>query len=140
MGKRKLKLKFDFISSEILSAKPRKQRINFILQKVKDGTILVTDCVMSPEEEMELIKETMRRVDYGFPGIEVASLKKEEKGLRKILETLIDQSERLLNMIKRIRGEEEVKRVKEGITLIGPARYIKRIKKDAKSFSIITGV
>ncbi|MEM5867609.1 MAG: DUF2073 domain-containing protein, partial [Candidatus Aenigmatarchaeota archaeon] len=76
-----MKLKFDFISSAILESKPRDKRINFILSKVKDGTILVTDGVMSPEEEMELIRETMRRVDDGFPGIEVASLKKPVSGL-----------------------------------------------------------
>ena len=68
------KFKMDFVSSETLNDKPQDKRIGFILSKVSDGSILVTDGVLKPEEEMELIKETMRKVDDGFPGIEVPGL------------------------------------------------------------------
>jgi len=134
------KLKFDFISAEVLNSKPKRQRINFILNKIKDGTILVTDCVMKPEEEMELIKETMRRVDRGFPGIEVASMRREERGWRRVLQILNEQGERLIEFIGKLRGKEVKTKLREGITLIGPARYIKKVKKNTKSFSVITGV
>ena len=92
-------LKFDFVSSNVLEDKPKDKRISFILNKVKDGTILVTDAVMNPNDEMDLIKETMRRVDDGFPGTEVCSLKKQTKGVQSVLERVIDQKERFQNLI-----------------------------------------
>lgn len=136
-----MKLKFDFISSAILESKPRDKRINFILSKVKDGTILVTDGVMSPEEEMELIRETMRRVDDGFPGIEVASLKKPVSGLARLIEKFSEQKDRVKLFFASLRGEKKVfTSLKTGLTLIGPAKYIKKIKKNPNSFSILTEV
>jgi hypothetical protein len=134
-------LKFDFVSSAILEEKPKDKRIDFILNKVKDGTILVTDGVLKPEEEMDLIRETMRRVDAGFPGIEVASLKKPTKGFQAFLEKLTEHKERFQNLIAGLTGSvQEKTSLKVGLTFIGPARYIKKIKKNPNSFSILAGV
>jgi len=133
-----MKLKFDFVSSTTLDDKSRDKRIAFILNKVKDGTILVTDAVLHPDEEMDLIKETMRRVDDGFPGIEVASLKKEVKGIMSVVEKFSDQTVR---MQKFFTGKlPEKTSLKTGLTLIGPAKYIKKVKKNPNSFSVLTGV
>jgi len=138
MIRKKLKLKFDFVSSEILEKKSKKNRIKFILNKVKDGTILVTDGVMRPEEEMDLIKETMRKVDNGFPGIEVCSLKKELKGFRGFLDKLSDQATKIQSMLTGKPPEKT--KLKEGINLIGPARFIKKIKRNPDSFSVLAGL
>ena len=88
------KMKMDFVSSAVLDDKTRNNRISFILNKVRDGTILVTDGVLKPDEEMDLIRETMRRVDDGFPGIEVCSLKKQTKGAQLLLSDLQNTSKR----------------------------------------------
>ena len=128
-----MKLKMDFISSGKLNGKAGNKRIDYILGKVRDGSILVMDGVMKPEEEMNLIKETMRRVDDGFPGIEVCSLKKELKGLKLVFDRLSDGKERLWNWISR----KEESELKTGITLIGPAKLIKKIKKNPDSFSVL---
>ena len=136
-----MKLKFNFISSVILDGKPLNKRISFILNKVKDGTILVTDGVMKPDEEMALIKETMRRVDTGFPGIEVASLKKPTKGLQRVLEDVTDQSDKVRKYLSILTGTKmKTSSLKTGLTLIGPAKYIKDIKKNPNSFSVLTEV
>lgn len=136
-----MKLKFNFISSAILDGKPLNKRISFILNKVKDGTILVTDGVMKPDEEMALIKETMRRVDTGFPGIEVASLKKPTKGIQKVVEGMTDQSDRIKKYLSILTGTKmKTSSLKTGLTLIGPAKYIKDIKKNPNSFSVLTEV
>jgi len=137
-----MKLKFDFISSSTLEEKSKKSRINFILNRVKDGTILVTDGVMKPEEEMELIKETMRRVDDGFPGVEVASLKKPMKGFNKLMENFSDQREKVRGFLADLTGAKLPERsgLRTGLTLIGPAKYIKQVKKNPNSFSIMTEV
>ena len=133
-----MKLKLDFVSSATLEEKSKAKRVSFILNKVKDGTILVTDGVMRSEEEMDLIKETMRRVDDGFPGIEVCSLKKELKGFSSFAEKLSDQT---IKIQKALTGKlPEKTGLKTGITLIGPAKYIKKIKKNPNSFSVLAGI
>jgi len=136
-----MRLRFTFISSTVLDEKPLGKRISFILGKVKDGTILITDGVMKPDEEMALIKETMRKVDSGFPGIEVASLKKPTKGFQRLVEGMMDQSDKIKKLFSvltgtKIRGSS----LKTGMTLIGPAKYIKEIKKNPNSFSVLTEV
>src|SRR3989344_5609428 len=135
------KIKFDFVSSTVLDDKPKDKRISFILNKVKDGTILVTDGVLKPNEEMDLIKEPMRRVDSGFPGIVVASLKKETKGLLSMVEKISDQSERIQNLMAGLTGKAaEKSALRTGITIIGPAKFIKKVKKNPDSFSVLTEV
>lgn len=136
-----MKLKFDFVSSATLEDKPKDRRISFILNKVKDGTILITDGVMRPQEEMELIKATMRRVDDGFPGIEVASLKKPLKGLQKVSDKFSDQRDKMRSFFAGANGAKTAKSsLKTGLTLIGPAKYIKHVKKNPNSFSILAEV
>lgn len=132
-------IKMDFVSANVLDEKTKDKRISFILNKVKDGTILVTDGVLKPNEEMELIRETMRRVDDGFPGIEVASLKRKSKGALAVLEKMSDQKERMQNLFAGITGKElEKTSMRTGLTLIGPARFIKKVKKNPDSFSVFT--
>ena len=137
-----MRLKFDFVSSATLDGKSKKSRINFILNRVKDGTIMVTDGVMKPDEEMELIKETMRRVDDGFPGIEVASLKKPVKGLERLMEGVSDQREKIRGFLAGLAGAKAPDRsdMRNGLTLIGPAKFIKQVKKNPNSFSVTTEV
>ena len=139
--KEKIKLKFDFVSSATLDDKPKDNRISFILNKVKDGTILVTDGVLKPEEEIDLIKETMRRVDDGFPGIEVASLKKPTKGMMNVMERMVDSKERVQSLIAGLTGRPvERTSMRTGLTLIGPAKFIKKVKKNPNSFSVLTEI
>ena len=127
----------DFVSSIKLNGKTQKKKINYILGRVKDGSILVLDGVMKPEEEMDLIKETMRRVDNGFPGIEVCSLKKQTKGFKHVFELLSDRREKFWNWLRRKPYETDLK---TGMTLIGPAKIIKKIKKNPDSFSVLAEV
>jgi uncharacterized protein len=134
------KLKIEFLSSEILNRKNEEARVRYILEVVKDGTILVTDGVMSPDEELNLIRETMRRVDDGFPGIEVCSLKKDLPGFQRLVEQVAESGAKMENIINRIVGRDPVRTdLKFGMTLIGPSKYIKNIRKDPNSFSVLAG-
>jgi len=135
------KLKMDFVSSATLEEKTKEKRVKFILSRVKDGSILVTDAVLHPKEEMDLIKETMRRVDNGFPGIEVCSLKKHTKGFQFLAERFSDQREKISRFFSNLAGRSSQKsNLKIGITFIGPAKVIKRIKKNPNSFSVFAEV
>jgi len=142
MKKKKFKkLKMDFVSSSTLEEKTKDKRVKFILSKVKDGSILVTDAVFHPEEEMDLIKETMRKVDDGFPGIEVCSLKKHLKGFQFLAEKFSDQGEKMRGFFGNLIGRSSQKsNLKTGITLIGPAKIIKKIRKNPDSFSVFAEV
>ena len=136
-----MKLKLDFISSSKLNDKAPKSRIEFILSRVKDGRILIMDGVLKPEEEMDLIRETMRRVDDGFPGIEVCSLKKKTKAFDFFLDKAMDQKELFQKLLGNITGKKSfVTNLRTGMTLIGPARIIKTIKKNPDSFSVLAEV
>ncbi|MCS7135455.1 MAG: DUF2073 domain-containing protein [Candidatus Aenigmarchaeota archaeon] len=135
------KIKLDFISSSVLSNQEPEKRIDFILKKVKDGSILVIDGVLKPEEEMNLIKETMRRVDDGFPGIEVCSLKKPSNFLDSLVDKFMDQKENLQKFFGGLTGNTSITtNLRTGITFIGPAKLIKKIKKNPDSFSILAEV
>jgi len=136
--KSKIKLKMDFVSSVALDGKTGQKKINFILNRVKDGSILVVNGVLTPDEEMDLIKETMRRVDDGFPGIEVCSLKKQLKGWKQFFDAFSNGREKLSTSIwTGITGKPPKTKLKTGITLIGPAKIIKDIKKNPDSFSVL---
>jgi len=137
----KTKMKMDFITADTLNKKQGNKRVEFVLSKVKDGTILVTDGVFKPEEEMDLIKETMRRVDDGFPGIEIASIKRPAKGMQSVFEKIIDTKDSMQNFVNYLQGKEaSTANMRTGITLIGPAKLIKKIKKNPNSFSVLTEV
>lgn len=132
-----MKLKLEFISSSRLNEKNPKGRIEFILGRVKDGRILIMDGVLKAEEEMDLIRETMRRVDSGFPGIEVCSLKKSTKALDIFLDRYQDHKERFQKFLGMITGSSSIiTSMRTGITLIGPAKIIKKIKKNPDSFFV----
>jgi len=131
------KLKMDFISSSMLNGKSEKKKIDFILSRVREGSILVLDGVLKPQEEMNLIKETMQRIDERFSGIEVCSLRKESKGLKLVFDIIYDRSERLRNFFLKMVGRPGKTNMRNGITLIGPASIIKKIRKNPSSFSVL---
>ncbi|VVC02686.1 Uncharacterised protein [Candidatus Burarchaeum australiense] len=106
----------EFVASEILE-KEGDNKTDYILENVKDDTILVLEDPLTSEEQKELIKETMKRVDPGFPGIEVSTLGGESEGLRS---TLI-----------RILGGK-----RRGLTVIGPSKLISQIRKNPNSIHL----
>lgn len=133
-----MKLKMDFISAETLNKKSPKSRINFILKRIEKGSIVVTDASLEPKEEMDLIKETMRRVDAGFPGIEVCSLKRQTKGYKRIIEIMLEQKNRVQKLLSFLRVISPPKsNLRTGLTFIGPAKFIKDIKRKPDSFSVM---
>lgn len=93
--------------------------LNGILKELQKDTIIMIDAKLSIEEETEIIKETMKRISKKFTGVELSSLslsdyEKEETILKKFRNRFIEK------MIGK----------KRGITVVGPAKIIKRIKKN----------
>lgn len=117
-----MKIELEFISSDMLGSKSGSEKMNFILDKIKENKILVIEESLSSLEESRLIEATMRQINEEFPGIEVSTLKgKTEKGVKK-------------GLIKFLGGRTG------GLTIIGPSRLIKRIKKEPEQISMIAEV
>ncbi|ADP77511.1 conserved hypothetical protein [Methanothermus fervidus DSM 2088] len=111
----KEKLKMDFLSRELLNKKTSMEKISMILEKVKNGNILVIEGGLSPTEEAELIETTMREIDTeNFIGIDIQKFEKNKKSFL---------------------GFSSKKDVK--FTIIGPANIMKTVKRKPNFLSIV---
>lgn len=105
-------IEIEFVSSDVLENRDREEKIRFILRKIKRDKILVLEESLTPLEETMLIEKTMAAIDEKFRGIEISTLKeKTEGGMR----------QKLIRMLGGRVG---------GLTVIGPSKLIKRLKKE----------
>ncbi|ADL58072.1 MULTISPECIES: DUF2073 domain-containing protein [Methanothermobacter] len=111
-------LKMDFLSSEALEDKSSMEKISMIIDRVKDGDILVLEGSLSPSEEAELIETTMREIDIeNFVGIDIYTLEKDEKAFLGLS-----------------------KRRTVGLTIIGPANVMRTVKRKSNFLSMIAEI
>lgn len=101
------------------------QRVEKLLNVVKNDRIIVLEGRLRSEEEGELIKKTMESIDQKFTGIELSVIYPEQKNssLHKRLKQL------LVNMVL---GD------RRGLTIIGPANIVKEIKQDPDKIQLFT--
>jgi hypothetical protein len=106
-------VQIDLISEERLSKLTSMEKIRMILDDVRQGTIVILEKGLEPEEQSTLIEMTMREIlPDGFNGIEIESYPSKEESptfLRKL-------------MGKTSSGSR--------LTVIGPANQLRMIKKD----------
>jgi hypothetical protein len=108
-------LKMDFLSSDALKNRSSMEKIAMIVDKVKNGDLLVMEGGLTPSEEAELIETTMREIDVeNFVGIDIYTLEKDQS-------TFFGLS----------------KRKTVGITIIGPANVMKTVKRKSNFLSMI---
>lgn len=111
-------LKMDFLSSTALNSQTSMEKISMIVNRVKDGDLIVIEGGLSPEEEAELIETTMREIDVeNFMGIDIYTLEKDKKSFF---------------------GLSKKKSV--GITIIGPANVMKSVKRKSNFLSMIANL
>ena len=108
----------EFVSSSVLDREGN-SKTEYILENVREDRILVLESPLTYEEEKDLIRETMRMVGPNFPGIEISTLGGDSDGLRSVL----------IRMLGGKRG---------GLTVIGPSKLIRQIKKDPTSIHLFT--
>ncbi len=92
-------------------------KIRKLLEGARNDTVVLLQGRLKPEEEAELIKVTMEKINKEFKGIELAVVKpgkSHETGFAKIKSDLINS----------VLGD------RQGFTLIGPANVVKAIKKN----------
>ncbi|HEB37181.1 MAG TPA: DUF2073 domain-containing protein [Thermoplasmatales archaeon] len=86
------------------------EKVEYILNEVKKGKILVLESGLTPTEQSALIQQTMKKIDHDtFIGIEMEGYPEEKLGFL----------QRLLGIPRKPR-----------LTVIGPAHLLKTIKKD----------
>jgi hypothetical protein len=108
-------LKMDFLSSDALKNRSSMEKIAMIVDKVKNGDLLVMEGGLTPSEEAELIETTMREIDVeNFLGIDIYTLEKDQSTFFGLY-----------------------KRKTVGITIIGPANVMKTVKRKSNFLSMI---
>lgn len=111
-------VKMNFLSSEVLLNVTAMEKIYLIIDKVKDGDIVVLEGGLTPSEEAELIETTMREIDIeNFRGIDIQTLEKNKPGFL---------------------GLSNKKRI--SLTIIGPANIMKEVKRQPNILSVVAGL
>ena len=100
-------------------------RIRLLLNIAKEDKIVLLHGKLRKEEEAELIKATMEEINKDFKGIELAVIdpaKEQATGFSKIKK----------NFFNAMLGD------RQGLTIIGPASVVKKIKKDPSNIELLT--
>jgi hypothetical protein len=100
-------------------------RIEKLLNIVKDRKIVLMQGRLQPEEETLLIQHTMLQITKSFSGIEICTIFPEERDLQFF-------NKMRKGMVKMLVGN------RDGITIIGPASVVKEIKRDPKRMQLFT--
>lgn len=112
----------EFISKERLQGQAFEEKLEMILEEVREGKILVLDEPLSEEEQSELIAGVMAQVDEDFPGIEFSSLDSHEDVFDRVINTMYD-------MVGRDR--------RRGLTIVGNSDVMDEVEKREDSVSLL---
>ncbi|OKY78200.1 MAG: hypothetical protein BTN85_0686 [Candidatus Methanohalarchaeum thermophilum] len=102
------------VSRDKLSSFTTKEKMQYILGKVREGDIVILEEGLDPEEETKLIQSTMTEIDNEeFSGIEIESYPSEESRD---------------SLFKKILGIGKNKK-RNRLTVVGPADKLRTVKK-----------
>ena len=116
-------LKIDFISAQAFVGMTLDKKLAHILKKVKEDHIVVLNESLDFMEEAKLVTSTMEGIDENLKGIEFFTLPR--KGNSAI--------EFVAKSFEKVTGKQMAR---AGLTLVGPASIIKKIKRDPQAFSV----
>ncbi len=117
-------LTLQFVSNQELQ-KYKDTKIEKLLNLVKEDNIIVIEGGLNPEEEAQLIKLTMDKINNRFKGIEIATLNPSTRNLQGMEKLRV-------NLAYILMGKQQ------GFTIMGPASIIKEIKKDPNKIQLLT--
>ena len=106
-----MEIKMDLISEDKIISMTSIEKLRFVLDGVKAGKIVILEGGLTSEEQMKLIELTMTEVNEDFPGIEMSGYPS-KKGF--------------LNLRRKTR-----------LTVVGPARVMRTIRRDRDLISAI---
>lgn len=112
-------VKIEFLSRLNLQEKNFEDKLELIMDTVKEENILVLEEALSAEEKTQLIERAMEESDEDFPGVEFSGFDG-ETGL----------VEKILGMIT---GKER----REGLLIVGSPRVMEKIQEDKDAISLM---
>ncbi|MFB6245011.1 MAG: DUF2073 domain-containing protein [Candidatus Nanohaloarchaea archaeon] len=113
----------EFLSKEGLSEDEFDDKLDLILDKVKDNAVLVLEEAWTPEEKRRLIENSMEEVDEDFPGVEFMGFEADSSRLQKAKSMFYDK---VLN-----------EKYRKGLTIVGNSRVMEKIKEEKDSVSFL---
>lgn len=113
----------EFLSKEKLETDGFDEKLEFVLEKVKDDAVLVLSEAWTPKEKRELIQKSMEEIDDDFPGVEFMGLDSASSRLEKAREIVYN---------KFLKEE-----YRSGITIVGNSRVMEKIKEERDSVSFL---
>ena len=113
----------EFLAKDKLSGDGFEEKLESVLEKVKDNYVLVLEEGWTPEEKRTLIETSMEEIDDDFPGVEFLGLEggnsKFEKAKEFFYNKLLDQEYR------------------EGLTIVGNSRVMEKVKEEKDTVSFL---
>lgn len=118
-----IKMEIRVISYIMLNNWKEKEKLTKLLEYTKNGDLIFLEGKLTPTEETELIEKTMKSINKDFSGIEIAYLdyKTEKNFIEKI-------KSKIIKILLKDRA---------GITIIGPSKIVKEMKKDPLKIDIL---
>jgi hypothetical protein len=110
MHKKDTGITFNLISHQKFERLSSAEKLNYIVQEVKEGRILVLEHGLTATEQAHLIQQTMKEINHDtFIGIEISGYENEKTGF----------FQRVFGIAKHPR-----------MTVIGPAHLLRLVHKD----------
>lgn len=114
----------EFLSKERLSQEEDfEDKLDFVLDKVKENAVLVLEEAWTPEEKRKLIESSVEQADEDFPGVEFMGFDAEASRLEKMKSLVYDK---FLN-----------ERYRRGLTIVGNSRVMEKIKEEPNTVSFL---
>jgi hypothetical protein len=111
-------VQIEVVSKDLLSTMASMEKIRFILDKVKEGKIVILEAGLTPEEKMKLTEVTMTEITPDdFSGFESGGFPSSQRP----------------NLLSRLLGR---KITETRLTVIGPADQIKSLDMDRDFISV----
>ncbi len=118
-------LTIQFVPYSDVEGLASEERIEKLMNIVKDEKIVVMEGKLKSDEEAELIQRTMEAIDDKFKGVEIAVIYPNQEGA----DVFQQLKERMVNFLL---GD------RQGLTVIGPAQVVKEIKQDPEKIQVFT--
>ncbi len=119
-------LTLEYISYNRLEQLSSEERVDEILQVVKQNRIVLLEGRLKKEEETELIKQTMESINEKFKGVEFATI---DPNAQESAAFFAKMKKGVVNILL---GD------RIGMTIIGPASIVKEIKQDPEKIQVFT--
>lgn len=113
----------EFLSRDKLAETNFESKLDLVLEKVKDNSVLVLEESWTPKEKRKLIERSMKEANEDFPGIEFMGI---ESG-----ESKLDRAKSLL--YTKILNQE----YRSGLTIVGNSRVIEKIREEKDKVSFL---